>query len=235
MKPNLLDLVYPRFCIGCGQTVKNRAHHICWDCFTGINIISSPFCRICGDPAEGMIEHEYICSWCVNNRPHFDMARSAARYTGLIKEALHTYKYSNQIHMRNDLAELLISCTRAHYAKYEFDAVTVVPLDSRKLRLRSYNQSALLAGRLADAIGVRFKDGCVRRLGGGRPQVGLNMHQRRMNVKGMFEVVEMAWVAGRSFLLVDDVMTTGATVNELSKELKSAGAVSVYVATVARG
>ncbi len=235
MKRKLLDLIYPRFCAGCGDIVRGRENHICWDCFSGINIISRPICSLCGDPAEGIIEHEYTCSWCVNHHPHFDIARSAVRYRGVLKDTMHAFKYNQDVHMVNDLAELLISCARTHYLNEEFDAVTVVPLDAKKKRQRSYNQSTLLASRLAKAIGVKFAEGCARRCRSIRPQVELNARQRRLNVKGAFDVAERAWVKGRSLLLVDDVMTTGATVNELAKVLKEAGAVRVCVATVARG
>jgi competence protein ComFC len=230
-----LDLIYPRFCVGCDTVVRDRENHICWDCFSSVDILSSPICSICGDPADGIIEHEYTCSWCVNRRPHFDRARSAVRYRGVVKDSLQAFKYNNQIHMVSDLAELLVSCVKTHYSDDEFDAVTVVPLDSKKQRQRSYNQSTLIGQKLASAIGVKCAPECVCRTKAVRPQVELNARQRIMNVKGIFEVREQAWVKGRSFLLVDDVMTTGATVNELSKVLKGAGADRVCVATVARG
>lgn len=232
---SLLDLLYPRFCTQCGVRVRNCDHHLCWDCFAGLNIISRPFCRLCGDPPDGLIEHEYTCSWCNSRKPGFDIARSAARYRGILRDVLHDFKYNGQVHLAADMAELLYQCAKTHYTDEMFDAVLPVPLAPGKERARGFNQAAMLAKRLARRTGISYAAGCVKRVRVARPQVELNAAQRRRNVRGIFEVKEPGWVKGKRLLLVDDVMTTGATVDEVSRMLKNAGAARVCVVTVARG
>lgn len=235
MKQRLLDLIYPRVCAACGCIVSRGRHYICWDCFTDFSVISNPYCNICGDPAEGMIENEYTCSWCVNHAPCFDLARSAVRFRGYVKDLLHDYKYSGDIHLTVDLTELICSSVSMHYNRELFDAVVAVPLHAHKERNRTYNQSALLARKVGKSMGIRYVADCLQRLRFGSSQTGCNARQRKLNVKGAFSPSWPDWIKGRTLLLVDDVMTTGATVNEVSRELKLAGAARVCVVTVARG
>ncbi|OVE75369.1 hypothetical protein BVX97_04660 [bacterium E08(2017)] len=148
---------------------------------------------------------------------------------------MHEFKYNRGIHYLNDLSELLLSTVRACYLDEEYDAVTSVPLDSAKMRSRSYNQAELLGRKLAKRLGVQYRPDCAKRTRSISPQVRLNASQRRLNVKGAFQSAQEEWIKGRRFLLVDDVMTTGATVNEVSKVLMESGAEKVNVITVARG
>lgn len=231
----LLDLVWPRPCEICGQPAGESSRHFCWDCLAALPVIESPYCSRCGDPVEGEITRDYVCSLCVDRRPAFDLARSALRYRGGIKEVLHRFKYSQAVHLGPDLAMVLETCARAHYDIARFDAVAYVPLFPARERDRTYNQARLLAGRLADALALPLARGILVRIRETGTQTKLNLPDRARNVKGAFEVIAPEWVEGRSFLLVDDVMTTGATVSECSRALKAAGALDVCVVTVARG
>ena len=233
--PTLLDLVYPRECAGCGVTAGREASHFCWDCLAGFEYITDRFCSLCGDPVEGMVEHQFKCSACCDRPPHFDMARSAARYRGQLKQALHRFKYGNATHVSVDLVPLLMGCVRAHYARAPLDAVSYVPLYPRKERERTYNQAALLAGGLARALDLPLLGNALRRVRSPDTQTRLTANERRKNIRGAFTAENPKWLDGRSLLLVDDVMTTGATVDEAAKVLKKGGAHKVYVVTVARG
>lgn len=231
----LLDLIWPRSCAACGKPAGDAARYLCWDCLATLPVIEAPFCSCCGDPVEGEITRDYICSFCVDRAPSFDCARSAIRFRGAVKEVLHGFKYSNATHLEQDLATLLHACVRTHFSQERFDAVTFVPLHPAKERVRTYNQARLLAGRLAGLMEIPLARGSLTRLRETGTQTHLSMKERARNVAGAFAVRCPEWVEGRSFLLVDDVMTTGATVNEISRVLKSAGASKVCVATVARG
>lgn len=231
----LLDLVYPRVCPGCGRPATG-ALTICWECRAGLEWIGRPFCRVCGDPAEGMIEQAYTCGSCVHARPAFDGARSAARHRGALRDALHAFKYRGALGLADDLAGLLEGCLSAHYGGMRWDAVLCVPLAGKRQRERTYNQAALLASRLSRRMGTPLLRGALRRTRETQTQIHLTARQRRLNVRGAFGPGRTAdWVEGRRVLLVDDVMTTGATVNECARVLKSAGAMRVHVVTVARG
>ena len=182
-----------------------------------------------------MVEHQFKCSACCDRPPHFDMARSAARYRGQLKQALHRFKYGNATHVSVDLVPLLMGCVRAHYARAPLDAVSYVPLYPRKERERTYNQAALLAGGLARALDLPLLGNALRRVRSTDTQTRLTANERRKNIRGAFTAENPKWLDGRSLLLVDDVMTTGATVDEAAKVLKKGGAHKVYVVTVARG
>lgn len=231
----LLDLLWPRACEACGKPAGAAAKYLCWDCLASLPVIEAPFCSRCGDPVEGEITRDYICSFCVDRAPAFDQARSAVRFRASVKDVLHRFKYSHATFLDKDLATLLHACVRTHYSHERFDAITFVPLHPAKERSRTYNQARLLADRLAGMMDIPLARGCLTRARETGTQTHLSMRERARNMAGAFEARCPDWIKGRNFLLVDDVMTTGATVNEISRTLKAAGASKVCVVTVARG
>ncbi len=232
---SLLDLAFPRACASCGQPPGLDAGHLCWDCVAGLPLIAPPFCSVCGDPAEGVTEAEFVCGWCRDKTPPFERARSAVRYHGAIRDLLHAFKYQGAIHLAPDLGELLEGCVRAHYSDELLDAVCFVPLYPARERERGYNQSRLLAADLARRRGLPLMPRLLSRIRPTATQTRLSAPARAENVRGAFAVADPGWVRGRRLLLVDDVMTTGSTVGECARALRAAGAWRVFVATVARG
>jgi competence protein ComFC len=232
---SLLDIILPRYCAGCGENAAPEGGFFCWTCRQRFPVITDPFCTVCGDPADGQVSIAYQCAMCRERRPHFDRARSALRYRGVVKNALQAFKYSNAVWLRSDLAGLLSACVDVHYAGIPLDAVAFVPLHPRKERERSFNQSQLLAAELAKRRGIALLRRGLRRVRDTPTQTRLNAGARRLNITGAFEIQDVDWIVNRIFLLVDDVMTTGATVNECARVLKAAGAAGVYVVSVARG
>ena len=234
-KRAFLDLLYPRNCIGCGVSTPETYRYICWDCWSDAARIEAPFCDLCGDPVAGSVDHEFICYACSAEKPSFDGARSAARYDGVVGEALRQLKYEKALWLAPDMAELLINCIQAEYPARKFDLVVPVPLYHVRRRERGYNQAAVLARELGGRIGCKSVPGMLRRIRPTTTQTNLTASQRLSNVRNAFESRRAKWLAGRRVLLVDDVMTTGATVNACAKALKKGGAQSVHVLTVARG
>jgi ComF family protein len=230
-----LDLFYPRLCAGCGGPVGAEPGHLCWDCLAGITYVKSPYCSLCGDPVEGRIDGEFICYNCTASRPHFDRARSAARYTGSLQNVMREFKYRKSLWVRRDLAGLLAACADAHYDPEQVDAVCFVPLYPAREREREYNQAGLLARALARRMGKPLLGRCLARIRPTPSQTNLTARARATNVAGAFRARWTRRLKGRRVLLVDDVMTTGATVSECARVLKEGGAVAVYVVTVARG
>jgi ComF family protein len=230
-----LDVLYPRHCEGCGASSVGHNMHLCWDCLSQAVYVKDPFCSCCGDPVFGAVEHTFECSWCRRTHPSFLQARSAVRFRGKVKELLHAFKYNNGCHLSGDLAGLLAGCVQAHYSDVRFDGVAYVPLHPKKARERSYNQARLLAVDTARRLELPVLHRSLRRTRMTDTQTRLNAEERKRNVRGAFEVVMPDWIEGRRVLLLDDVMTTGATVSECAFVLMNAGAVSVHVATVARG
>lgn len=231
----LPDICYPRCCEGCGADASGGAGHLCWDCLAGAVYISDPMCARCGDPVDGVVEHLFECGWCRRTGPAFDAARSALRFRGPIRHAMHRFKYNRATHLSADLGGLLAGCVHAHFGAELFDSITYVPLYPSKARERSYNQSRLLAENLGRRLQVPVVRNALQRVRFTRTQTRLNADERKQNVRGAFRASMPGWIDGRRWLLVDDVMTTGATVDECARVLKAHGAVSVTVVTVARG
>ncbi len=230
----LADLLFPRVCVGCGQAPEATARYFCWDCLAHLAWIKPPFCHCCGDPIAGSSAHAFHCASCQADRPHFDLARAAARYRGVMQSALQEFKYHRATWLSHDLGQLLLAAWRVYYMPLALDTLCYIPLHSTKERERSYNQAELLARELHKTSHIRLQQLLIKT----RPtptQTHLTARARRANIKSSFAVTKKGAAAGRRVLLIDDVMTTGATVNECARTLKQAGAEAVYVLTVARG
>lgn len=229
-----LDIVYPRYCAACGSG-SSGGNYLCWDCLVDMPFIRDPYCSICGDPFDGAVEHDFVCSWCLQHEPAFDMARSAVRYRGVVGDLLQQFKYHHATYLAYDLCLLLEGCVNAHIIQGGIDAIAYVPLHPRKARARSFNQARLLAEQLSRRLGVPVERNALRRVRWTSTQTRLSAEARRANVSGAFVCPIPDWIDGRRWLLVDDVMTTGATVDACARVLRQHGARRVVVATVARG
>ncbi|MFU8779877.1 MAG: ComF family protein [Kiritimatiellia bacterium] len=231
----ILDLVYPRTCFACGGQTHAAGNYLCWDCLATLPFICDPYCSICGDPFDGAVDHAFVCSWCERHDPAFERARSALRYRGCVPRLLQGFKYQHATYLSADFSLILAGCVRAHLLAGGIDAIAYVPLHPRKARTRSYNQARLLAEHLSRQLQLPIERNALRRIRWTSTQTRLSAEARRQNVDGAFITPIPDWVQGRRWLLVDDVMTTGATVAACAKVLCDAGATRVVVATLARG
>jgi len=230
-----LDMVFPRTCTGCGKPVGRESLHVCWECLASFWPVQFPHCAVCGNPVQGLVTNKYTCQLCTGRKRHFCKARSAVHFDGGIVGIIHAFKYGQAAYLSRDLAGLVAVCSAIHYASADVDAVTFVPLHHRKERERTYNQAQLLARDLANMLGKPLLSRCLVRWRPTQTQTALTAVERRKNVHGAFRALNEKWIEGRRILLVDDVMTTGATVDECADMLKKAGAAEVRVITVARG
>jgi len=208
---------------------------LCWDCRSQVELIKKPYCEKCGDPVEGVVMHQYCCSSCCDDPPAFLLARSAFRYRGVAKKVIQAFKYYNMIGLTAELVDYLRALWEINCSGIAADAVVGVPLFPGKERRRGYNQSFLLGKGLASRLNIEFDATRLRRIKDTGTQTNLSAVERRRNVKDAFVVREDKWTDGRFFILVDDVMTTGATVRACSLALMRAGAKGVVVLTLARG
>jgi len=231
---SLLDIIFPRFCAGCGKKAGDGFLYLCWDCLAGIKTVQPPYCALCGDPVAGSVPEVYSCAACVRQRPYFDCARSACAYTGLLKEMILDFKYGAAVWLAHDLGSLLYACLRQNYNADNLDCITYVPLHRAKERTRSYNQSLLLAKEIGGRLNRRVA-ACLARTEPTESQTHLTAPERAANVRNKFAARKGADLKDKNILLIDDVMTTGATVNECAHTLKKSGAREVLVLTVARG
>ena len=228
----VLDWVYPRICPECGKLCDREARHLCWDCFQRIELYRDGLCEKCGQPTEGVVHHAFLCGACRKHPCAFDRARATAVYQGVLSNQLQAFKYNQALWLKDDLVDLLEGGVRAHY---DSEAIVPVPLHFLRLHKRTYNQAAILAQALAQRLDRSCDVQSLIRTHQTATQTRFHAQQRQQNVKGAFRVVRPAWICQRNILLIDDVMTTGATVGECSRVLKAAGANKVVVLTVARG
>ena len=233
----LLDMLFSRVCEECGAVLaEDEPGSLCWDCRARVRFVQVPFCERCGDPVPGTIGGPYECAGCRGLRPAFDWARSAVRYEGPANACIRRFKYQAGIWLQEELVGWLAALWRTCPAEVRsVDFVAGIPLYPRRERERGYNQAALLAEGLAEQVGIPFRRGLLGRTKPTATQTHLTAVQRVHNVKGVFSVRRPGDVRGARIALVDDVMTTGATVNECARALKAAGAAAVMVLTVARG
>lgn len=229
-----LDLLFPRVCAGCGCPDPEPHRYFCWECRSAFRLVQPPWCRHCGNPVSGRIGHAYTCSACSHHPPYFDGARSVLRDEGPPSEAVRALKYGGQTWLAADLAELLIEGFRTYYGHESIDGVCAVPLHRSRLFRRGFNQAALLAAPLARRFDLDWHPRALLRTRPTPSQTRLTAAARAHNVREAFRARSARWLRGRRVLLVDDVMTTGATANACARVLKAAGAARVWVLTLVR-
>lgn len=177
--------------------------------------------------------HGHLCGRCLRGNFYFGAARSVVIYEGKIRDMIHEFKYRGRLGLEGFLGSLLID--NFPYARGVFDVVVPVPMHISKLREREYNQSAILAYRLALGIGAGCDLRTFRKIRDTRPQIELgNEEERRKNVRGAFSVASPGSFRDKSVLLVDDVFTTGSTSDECAREIIKSGAAGVSVLTLSR-
>lgn len=226
-----LDLVFPPLCPVCdGLLGTGRRDPLCGACWEGLERIAPPWCRCCGVP----LGIEGLCGACRSRRPPFAYARAALRYGDLAREAIHAFKFGGRRGLAYPLGDLLAGLGLSALPGAAPDVLVPVPLHPRRARERGYNQALLLARRLERAWGVPSVAEALQRVAPTRPQTDLDAVERRRNVRDAFAVRWPELIAGRHVVLVDDVLTTGATAGECARILVRAGAAAVGAVTVAR-
>ncbi len=218
----LLDLVLPPRCAGCGKV----GSWFCDDCKESIQPVPEPICPICGRP----VAEEGLCRFCKISPPKLEAIRSAAVFQGPLRKAIHALKY----YRRKEVAEPLgsIMAARIHHPE-AIDYLVPIPLHPRREQERGYNQSALLAQALGKEVGIPVVLHGLERVRHTRPQVTLSAEERRKNVEGAFRC-SSGELRDKSILLIDDVCTTGATMDAAAEAAWDCGARHVWGLTLAR-
>lgn len=229
----ITDLVYPHFCVIC-QTGLEKGW-LCANCQATALRIQPPFCRTCSRPFSGAIAEPFRCPHCEDNAFAFDCAVSAYLARGAVRELIHRLKYSGQFHLRNTIADWLwVAFSDRRIIEEPFDAIVPVPLHPVRKRERGYDQVSALAEIVARRAGKPLLK-CLRRHRYTQTQTVLDRDDRVRNLHNAFDLRKSTAVLGKRVLLLDDVLTTGTTLHECAKVLRSGGAVSVRAVTVARG
>ena len=217
-----VDWLFPPHCAGCN--LPNTRW--CVDCYRKCKKINPPYCPVCGQPGD----FNLTCDVCLKYPPDFSGLRSGTVYEGEIRNAIHRLKYNNDIALGEVFSNYLVRLIKKQ--NWQVDMVIPVPLSRERTKQRGYNQSALLARPVAVQLDLVYQNRILTRERGTRSQVGLSANERRSNVWGAFKVGED--LRNKNILLVDDVTTTGSTMNACAYALKHAGAQNVYCIALAR-
>lgn len=231
-----LAYFYPEACQVCEASRATPAEgYVCAGCWQQVRFIKAPFCERCGLPFDGAITEDFECANCLEMELHFTHARSAVVARGVVLEVIHRYKYSRALWFENFLADLLVRAAAPELAAGKWDALVPVPLHFLREREREFNQAERLARRLAAATGIPVRADLLLRIEPTRTQTLLTRSERATNMKNAFALRRDRPLAGQRFVLLDDVLTTGATTSACARVLTRAGAGEVCVWTVARG
>lgn len=226
------DLIVPPCCLVC--RIPLGAHHLlCAPCWREVGFIRPPLCDVTGIPLPFDTGGRMVSAAAVAAPPAYDRARAVAHFNGAMRTLVHQFKYSDRHDGRALYGRWLAEAGQELLAGA--DVVIPVPLSRLRLLARRYNQSAILAREVADRTGVPLDLHLLSRARFNRPQVGLTRDQRRRNLAGAFVVPRrrQPGLEGRNVLLVDDVITTGATAEACARALKRAGAARVDVLALA--
>lgn len=232
----VLDVLLPVDCAACGSPLSDApVPFFCGPCWALVEPIRGPVCPRCGRPFSSEValtwSPAHLCGPCRERRPAFTQARSLYAYAPPLREAIHLFKYRRKVALADALGDLM---TATFEPPPDLDVIVPVPLHPARLREREFNQSLLLADRLGRRLRLPVSYASLVRLRTTPPQTELSRSARLKNLRRAFAVVRAQELAGKRVLLVDDVLTTGTTVNECAKALRRAGAGDVFVVTLAR-
>jgi ComF family protein len=223
IRQSLLDFLFPPRCVGCGRV----GVWLCDPCRAELKPVPPPVCPLCGCSTT----RPQLCSRCRHSPPQIDGIRSVLYFDGALRAAIHALKYRRTQDLAGPLGEILGSYWRDH--PIPADVIVPVPLHPTRERVRGYNQAALLSRRLAEVAELPVREDLLTRVRATTPQVELGSAARRENVSRAFRCTTGAAVGLRA-LLIDDVCTTGATLEACSQALRAGGASSVWALTLAR-
>ncbi len=229
----MLDWLLPPLCIACRNPVGSH-HALCPACWKGVGFITAPVCERLGTPLAFDLGPGALSPAAIAQPPAFDRARAAFRFDDVGRALIHALKYGDRLEVAVALSGWMVRAGRDLLA--DADALVPVPLHWTRLVSRRFNQAAELTRHMAAQTGLANEALLLRRVRRTRHQVGLTRAQRLDNVTGAFRIAvdRKGWIRGKRLVLVDDVLTTGATIEACCRVLRRAGAARIDVLTAAR-
>jgi len=230
----ILNTIFPLKCEVCRQQLSlDAGARICPSCRRKILPIGDNFCRKCGKALQ--IATDFCVDCQGNDTLYYDSIKAAGIYHGVLRETIHAFKYERRSCLGVDLGDIMLSSFHQHYSLNSLDQLVPVPLHKKQYRQRQYNQSEVLARNLSRATGIPVAADTLARIRETRPQFTLNKQERASNIRNSFQVKNRAWLQGAKVLVIDDICTTGSTINECARILKQSGAKEVHGLVLAHG
>lgn len=231
-----MDIVLPRHCVGCNAPVDNdRPGFVCATCETRVPFVDPPFCYQCALPFAGAVTDPFVCGYCRDMEFAFERTVCGCKATGIARECLHRFKYKKQPHVGPHLADWLVRSVSRWISAGDLDLIVPVPLYPRKKREREFNQSEYLAAALGRSFGVAVSTGNLVRVRDTPTQTHLDAAARAENMRDAFALRRAGVFEGLRVAVLDDVFTTGATIDSCARLLAHAGARQVVAVAFARG
>lgn len=238
-----VNLVYPNYCLICDNYIGwTESRPVCNQCWQRAIIHTPPFCSKCGRPLDDIKDNVKIkkhknlrCSSCLLSRFYFQEGWTVSTFEGIIKECIHLLKYQGKISLAKPLGDLMARFYLKYLKNHNFELIIPVPLSKTRYREREFNQAELLARHVCRITGSKMATDILVRDKHTPAQVNLDRLHRLSNLRGAFKVKSKIALTGKNILLIDDVFTTGSTLNECARTLLEAGAGGVCIFALARG
>jgi competence protein ComFC len=229
----LASLLYPPICTICSASVSSD-EYLCEECHAKVPRIAPPFCATCSEPFSGAMTGSFTCANCAHRKIYFESAVAVYRSRSIVRHVVHKFKYGGEIYLRHIVARWLHAAfDDARLRDRSFDLIVPVPLHPTRQRERGFNQAALLADLLGKQRSIQCS-AALERVRYTTTQTLFDRAERMENLRNAFRLRKNMNVRQLRVLLIDDVLTTGATLSECARVLRQAGASSVYAATAAR-
>lgn len=255
----LINLILPLYCRVCNRALpSSNSTEICDDCWSEVQVVTSTECIKCNNTfrIESLDDDGWTCTQCKEHSVNVNYLSSYGLFEGVLREAIHLFKYRRNIHIGEKLAGFTLEAFDKKFLPKHFDYIIPVPLHKSRLRWREFNQSAFLAKKIGSRLNIPVVFDLLVRKRNTKSQTNLSVIQRMKNIGGAFGITQKrgsvlipkmfkhafgfnedspeVFLEGKRILLVDDVLTTGITTNECAGVLKEANVESVGVVTIAR-
>jgi len=225
------QLIFPSQCQLCGEPALLNLP-LCNLCLKKVQEIGALRCEVCGKAFTGEVNR--LCGSCIKEKPKFDQARAWAKFEEPMVQIIHQFKYQRGFYFANWMIDSLFKLYLQEFSSQKFDLLIPIPLHWKRLLQRGYNQTLILAQPLSKKLKIPLSTTILQKTRNTHPQVRLSSAQRKENLKKSFQLKKPESVEGKNILLIDDVITSGATANEAGKILKQAGANKVCILALAR-
>lgn len=233
---NVINVVYPTRCPGCDGLIKKEelSYGFCKKCKPDLEMVSDNHCQKCGKELKVTDVEEEYCADCQRRKRYFQQGKAAFIYSGVMKKAMYRFKYSNRRCYGRIFAEMAVKSYDSWSGLKDIDGIVPVPMYNKKKRMRGYNQAEVIAEELGKMIHMPVYKNYVIRNRLTLPQKNLDDVQRRANLKNAF-IIRKNGVKLRKILLVDDIFTTGSTMDEIAKVCRENGVLKIYCLCVCTG
>jgi len=231
----LSTLIYPPNCLICHNHIPTHQPHdiLCQECKCTIPINRQPFCLKCTRPLPSILAHPH-CPKCQEFQTHFDFVWAACPYTPVLKNLIHQFKYHQKTLLKYEFADLMTSFINRYKLDItQFDMCIPIPLSKTKYRERGYNQAELLARLISQRFSLNLNKATLVRNKHTKSQTACKAKERWTNTQGTFKISNSNIIKNKNIILIDDLLTTGATASECALTLKRAGCQRVGIFTLA--